>query len=245
MEEFSSKKKIMTAWPTQILPHGVLKQVSQSLWYVHGRLPHGSLARTMAIYRLNTGELLIHSAIAMHEEGMRALEALGQPHIMIVPNRFHRLDAAAYKARYPNIRVVCPQAALKHVARKVHVDATAEIALPQYGLICHQPPGIKPSELVYEVPLSSGGRALLITDLLMNLENQSGVGGWFLRAIGSTGFFGMTAIGRLLFLKDRHSFKAWLTQQSARDDLRAIVVAHGEPILENVADALRDAAARL
>jgi hypothetical protein len=56
--------------------------------------------------------------------------------------------------------------------------------------------------------------------------------------LGSTGFFGMTAIGRMLLLKNKKEFKTWLMAQSQRKDLAAVTVAHGEPVIGKVGEKL-------
>ena len=54
----------------------------------------------------------------------------------------------------------------------------------------------------------------------------------------------MTRIGRLLLLKDRAAFQAWLRRQASRK-LLAILPAHGQPIVKETDKALLAAAARL
>ena len=44
---------------------------------------------------------------------------------------------------------------------------------------------------------------------------------------------------------DRAALRAWLTGQAERDDLRLLLVAHGDPTLGNVSDALRRAATQI
>ena len=83
---------------------------------------------------------------------------------------------------------------------------------------------------------------ILSEDELVSLV--PGFEGWILRIIGSTGFFGMTRIGRFLMLKDRSAFKAWLLSLAEKKP-HAILVAHGNPVLENTSQALRASAARL
>ena len=56
------------------------------------------LHRNMVILRLATGELVLHSVVAMEEAGLRALEALGTPAYSIVPSLLHVMDAPFYKA---------------------------------------------------------------------------------------------------------------------------------------------------
>src|SRR5688500_14318601 len=95
-----------TTW--RVLPHGPLQQLAENLWCVLGSLPNMSLKRMMTIARRSDGGLLLHSAIALDEPTQRQLEALGPPTHLIVPNAVHRLDAPAYKARYPALRVFTP-----------------------------------------------------------------------------------------------------------------------------------------
>jgi hypothetical protein len=87
-----------------VLPHGPLERLAENLWWVQGSLRGMSLKRVMTVARRTDGELVIHSAIAMTEDAMRELEALGEPAFLVVPNRGHRLDAPAYKRRYPSLR---------------------------------------------------------------------------------------------------------------------------------------------
>src|SRR6185436_2856825 len=86
-------------------PHDDLEQLAANLWTVRGSLPF-PLKRQMIIYRLADGTLLLHSVIAMNDEGMAKLDALGRPSVMIVPHIGHRMDAPFYKARYPQVRVL-------------------------------------------------------------------------------------------------------------------------------------------
>ena len=196
----------------------------------------------MVVYQLaKSNGLLIHSGIALDDLRIKNLEALGQPEILIVPNRMHRLDAAVYKKRYPKIMVVCPAAAREHVAKKVAVENTCEEILPAYGIKIHTPNGIRPGELCYELPVRNG-RVLVVTDLLFNLAHRPGLEGFLFRAIGSSGFFGMTAIGRFLMLQNRKAFCEWLQSMSQLADVKAICVGHGAAITSDVSNALKMAA---
>jgi hypothetical protein len=65
------------------------------------QMPPGPLPRRMTPSWLADGGLVIFSAIALKETAMQQVEALGQPRYLIVPNAFHRQDAAVWKSRYP------------------------------------------------------------------------------------------------------------------------------------------------
>jgi hypothetical protein len=240
----SAERRYRRAWEEHVLPHGPLVELVPGLWQVTGSLPRGNMPRNMVLYRLPDGQLLVHGAIALDKPTITDVESLGAPSWLVVPNGWHRLDAAVYCRRYPAMRVVCPGAARKSVAARVPVDALAEDALPRLGILCHVPDGTRPGELVYELPVA-GGAALIFTDLLFNLGDLPGLDGWLFRRLGSTGFFGMTRIGRWLNLRDRPRFQAWLRQLARRTDLKAICVGHGTAITSGCAEHLEAAASRL
>src|SRR5690606_24485044 len=111
----------------KVRPHGGLNAVDDGLWVVDGvvQMPPGPLPRRMTVVRLGTGELVVFSAIALGESDMQALEALGRPAFLVVPNGYHRLDVAGWKARYPGMHVVAPAGALAKVEEVVAVDDTS------------------------------------------------------------------------------------------------------------------------
>ncbi|ACK72894.1 conserved hypothetical protein [Gloeothece citriformis PCC 7424] len=235
---------------SSILPHSPIESLAPDLWHVTGTMPNGLFPpREMIIFRLSDGSLLIHSAIALQEEAMITLESLGMPKLLIVPNRIHRLDAAVYKKRYPQILVVCPSVAKPFVEEVVKVDEVAEEILPNYGIICHVPAGIRPQELAYELPLSTG-KALLFTDILFNLTgaylNQYAPKSQpMINWIGTGGFFGITGLGKLFYMTDKKAYRQWLEELANIPNLQVISVAHGSPILTECNQKLREAASRL
>lgn len=224
-------------WNAHVLPHGPLEAHGGHVWSVAGVLPSGPVPRRMAVWRRDDGGLVVHSAIAMNDEGMAALAALGTPKVMIVPNALHRLDAAVWKARFPELKVYAPAASRAAVEKKVGVDGTVEEAGGAIGAGVVAPAGVKPSEYIYDAH-----GAWILADVMMNLPPLPGFGGWVFGVIGSTGFFGITGIGRMLLLKDRSAFKAWLASQPAP---AAIIPAHGDVIMTGTGAALQAAAGRL
>jgi len=232
------------SFEAHVHPHGDITEVIPAVFEVTGSLPHIPLPRNMAIVPIDGG-LLLHSVVALNPEGMAALEALGTPRIMIVPSGLHRADASVYKERYPDLQVVAPRACIPKVEQVLPVDAAAEDVLPELGIGVIAPPGCKPKELVYEVG-PPDQRALILCDLLFNIrEHLTGVQGLILRYLTrSTGFFGMTTAARWMMLQDRQALKRWLQSQAEREDLRAILVGHGDPVLDCSA-ALTAAAERL
>lgn len=237
-------------WESHLFPHSPIEELAPNLWHVTGTfLKESMVPREMILYRLPDSSLLIHSAIALDEPTMIQLESLGKPKIMIVPNPIHKLDARVYKQRYPDLIVVAPLVVKPYAEQVVAVDAIAEEILPQYGITCHQPAGINPQELVYELPLPTG-KALIFTDILFNLTDEYLTkyvpkNKYIIYWLGAAGFFGITFFGRRFFMNDRSAYRQWLENLSNDGQLQVISVAHGEPITTNCSQKLREAAARL
>jgi hypothetical protein len=234
-----------STWQEHVMPHGELVELAPRLWQVTGRMKSPPLPRNMVVHQLDDGGLVLHSVVALDEAGMTKLESLGRPRVMIVPSGYHRLDAAVYKERYPDIEVVAPASARAKVEQKVRVDATAEERLPAFGWHCHAPTGLRQTELIFEIA-AGATRALVVNDVLFNIPNHlPGFGGWLLKVLGSTGRFGVTPIGRVAVLKDKSAFKQWLLATAARGDVGLLTVSHGDPVTSDVCARLREAAERL
>jgi hypothetical protein len=225
------------------LPHRPIEKLDDNLWRVEGDLPRGPMPRAMTIVRLADGRLLIHSAIALSEPAMREMEAWGTPAIVIVPNDRHRLDAAAYKQRYSAAQIVCPAGARDAIEQKVHVDAT-EIELGEtarYRVV----DGTGGREGWLEV--RHGARATVVLgDLIMNLRPMGGFGGWIMNRMGFTGAAPkIVPATRKALVKDAAALHRQLDQIAAVPGLQRVVVAHGAPIVDAPADALRAIGAAL
>jgi hypothetical protein len=76
------------------------------IWFSGVRLR----SRTTVV-RLAGGALWVHSPGTPSDETCAALDALGEVRWVVVPNRFHHLQAPATAARYPNAIVVGPNSA--------------------------------------------------------------------------------------------------------------------------------------
>lgn len=222
-----------------IFPHGEPRRLSENLWQVAGslKLP---VPRNMTIVRSARGELVLYSVIAMHEEGMRALEALGRPALMVIPHRRHQLDAPFYKARYPSLRVLAPDA---REVRGVPVDGgLGELA--GLGLDAYVLPGNSYEDVVLEIPLADG-RALCVCESLGNVAPS----GWMkplFKLLGPPGdSFGVARAVRWREIDDRTALRTWLLNQAARGDVRLLLFGHGEALVSDVPAALRRAAAQV
>lgn len=228
------------AW--NVLPHGPLESLSENLWRVWGSLRGMSLKRNMIVAKRSDG-LVIHSAIAMKEEEQQKLEALGEPAYLIVPNRGHRLDAPAYKKRYPKLRVFAPRGGRDAIAEVVNVDGTYEDFPHDETVRLEMLHGVDDQEGVMLVK-SSDGTTVVLNDCVMNMDRKKDpLGFFFTTLLGSAPGPRVSRLVRLVYVKDERAFHDDLVRLSEIPDLVRVAVAH-EKIAHgaDAAAALRKAA---
>jgi hypothetical protein len=230
----------------KVLPHGKLSQLDDNILTVVGeiRMPLMNLPRRMTVVRLNDGRLVVFSAIALDEDEMAALEAWGSPAYLIVPSDKHRLDARIWKDHYPQMQVVAPQGAREKVAETVPVDTTA----PRFddpSVSFMTVPGTRDREAALVVRTSKG-TTLVLNDIVGNIRDASGVGGWLLRVVGFAGKEAQVPkVVKMAMIEDTNALRAQLLQWSGIESLRRILVSHGGPIEENPRETLRELASSL
>jgi hypothetical protein len=258
---FSTLRTQDDSWQAHVVtPLRPLTSIGDNLWQVTGPLKPGStMERNMVIYKLpnkitnnennnevnsTTGNeskengLLLHSVIAFDDATMKQIESLGKPSIIIVPSPYHRSDAAVYKQRYPEARILCPQEIAEQVATSVPVDGSARKVLKhEYGIQCLEPKGgLHLPELVYKLPYrnteGTDTNALVFCDLLVNLRT----GPWYMKLMqGITGGTDprMTFIWKRFVTKDRTKMKEFWHELATSKDVSALLMAHGDPVVSD------------
>ncbi len=229
-----------------VLPHGKLVQIDENILTVVGEIhmPLMDLPRRMTVVRLVDRGLVVFSAIALDEDEMSALEAYGRPAFLIVPSDHHRLDAKTWKGRYPEIQVVAPEGARTKVEEVVAVDTVAP-RLDDPGVQFVTVPGTRGREaaLVVRTPK---GTTLVLNDVVGNIRNAAGFGGWLLHLAGFAGHEAQVpAIVKMAVIEDTKALRTQLLQWAEIDTLIRILVSHGSPIEDNPRQVLRDLAASL
>ena len=225
-----------------VLPHGKLTRVNERIAEVVGELkmPLMILPRRMTVVRAATGDLVIFSAIALHEPAMAELEALGRPAFLVVPSVRHRLDAPAYVLRYPTLTVVAPQAGADKIADVVRVTTHA----PDFG-----DPTVRYVEIAGDSALevdSEDGLTVIVNDLIGDIHDEHGVGGWLLRLMGFAGDeANVPGPVKLLLGKHKSEVARQFRRWAEREDLRRIIVSHGDTIDSDPRGVLRALAASL
>jgi hypothetical protein len=230
----------------KVLPHGRLAQLNENIMTVVGkiRMPLMDLPRRMTVVRLQGSRLAVFSAIALDEDEMAGLEAFGRPAFLIVPSDKHRLDAKIWKNRYPGMQVVAPPGARSKVEEVVHVDTVApsfDDPNVQFMVV----PGTCGREAALVVH-SAGGTTLVLNDVVGNIRDESGVGGWLLRLVGFAGKAAqIPKVVKLAMIDDAKALRGQFLKWADIESLKNILVSHGAPIKENPRQTLRDLAGSL
>ena len=222
-----------------VLPHDRLTMVGDDIMTAVGYLPMPltRLPRRMTVVRLRDGGLVIFSAVALAEPDMSELERFGRPAFLVVPSDKHRIDARIWKDRYPQMQVVAPRGAGAKVADVVPVDSTA----PQFNdpdVHFVTVPGTADHEAALVVR-RSGRTTLVLNDVIGNIRDARGLGGWFL---GVMGFAGkeprIPGIVKRLLIKDRAALREQLLLWAKDQSVARILVSHGEIIDAHPRDTL-------
>lgn len=230
----------------KVLPHGKLSVIDDNLLTVVGELhmPLGDFPRRMTVARLRDGRLVIYSAIALDEREMDALERFGSPTFLVVPSDRHRLDARAWKQRYPQLLVLAPQGAREKVNEVVSVDAT-QFDFRDSTVSFVTVPGTEQHEAALLVS-SEGGTTLVLNELIWNVDSRPGFGGWLMKVAGMTGDEPrIPPITALLDIKDKPALRSQLEEWANIYSLRRIIVSHGAIIETEPAALLRELAHQL
>jgi hypothetical protein len=230
--------------PWKVLPHGPIEAVSERLRVVEGALPGMPLKRTMTAFKLDDGSLVVHSAIALDPSTQKELEAWGTPRILIVPNGWHRLDAAAYKTRYPAIRIYCPEGAERRVAKVVPVDGCYEALPATPPLTVRYLDGVAKREGYLELN-DDAGTTLVFNDAVFNQPHLPGSFGLVYKLIGSSGSPRVPRLLKLALVRDQRALRAHLESLAKTPRLRRVIMAHGARVESDPGGFLRQVAATL
>lgn len=87
---------------------------------------------------------------------------------------------------------------------------------------------------------------IVLNDVVGNIRNASGFGGWLLHLAGFAGDEAQVPkVVKMAMIEDTNALRTQLLQWAEIESLKRILVAHGSPIEENPRQRLRDLAASL
>jgi hypothetical protein len=210
----------------KVLNHGPLERLADNLWRVEGALPGMSLRRTMTVVRRADGSLLLHSPIALDDLRRRELEALGPLALIVVPNSGHRLDAPAYKARYPQLLTFCPRGGRSKIAEVVAVDGTYDDYADDGTVRFETLDGVADAEGAMLVR-SEDGITIVLNDVVMNMDKKKDVLGYlFTTVMGSAPGPRVSRLARLVYVKDQPALRKHLERLASLPDVQRLIVSH-------------------
>jgi len=235
---------ILEKW--EVMPHTPLVEIDDGILTVAGeiRMPLGNFPRRMTVVGLSRNRSVIFSAIAVDEAAMRKVEAVGKPAFLIVPNGHHRLDAAAWKKRYPKIKVLCPPGAKDKVGEAVPVDSTDDIlGEKDVDFVIVAGTGGAEAALVVR---RERGTTLVVNDVIANVRNPRGLGA---KAMARLFGFGVRhpqvpRVVKRAMVKDRNVLARQLRRWAKLPGLVRVMPSHGDiidapaPVLERLAEEL-------
>ncbi|MEQ8277987.1 MAG: hypothetical protein RMA76_28055 [Deltaproteobacteria bacterium] len=170
---------------------------------------------------------------------------MAEPAFLVVPNGYHRMDAAAFKARYPNIAMVCPRGAKKRVEKVVPVDLTYDAYDSDDVVRLAHLDGVAEGEGVMTV-VDEEGATVVLNDSVFNVPHGSGLTGFVFKYVTqSTGGPRVSRVFRWFMMKDRAALRGALEGLAATPRLRRVIVSHHRVIDEAPEQTLRSVAAAL
>jgi hypothetical protein len=226
-----------------LYPHGPISFVDDGLFVVEGRWKRSVFERKMTVFRLASGEVAVHSAIAMDEAGMAALEAIGQPSWILVPNSLHYSDASWYADRYPSARVLVPASSRAKLFEKVRrIDGSLDDDWPaaaQGELAVVPLQGTRIGEVAI-VHLPS--RTLVLTDTVFNYRERDlpWLSRLLMRANRAYGRFGPSRIFMSFVVDDRDAFLGSI-DALLEHEFDRVIMSHGRILAAGGHAAMRDA----
>jgi len=210
----------------KVLAHGPLLTLADNLLWAQGSLPGMSLKRSMVVVRLSDGRLVIHNGIALEPAQMAELERFGTPAFLIVPSGIHRLDAPAYKQRYPALRVFAPKGSRASVEQVMQVDGVYEDFPHSDVLRLETLHGVGESEGAL-IAQSSDGTSLVLNDCMFNMDRKRDpLGFLFTTIMGSAPGPRVSRLAKMMLVKDKKALRAEFERYAELPKLVRVIVAH-------------------
>lgn len=220
----------------------MLTPIADDLWAFEEdlRLPGIRLPSRTVVVRLSDGRVMIHSPLAIDDARARAIEAIGEPSLLVAPSCVHFLFLKKAMDRWPSARVLGAPGLEKKVR------GLAFEPLPQSGA-----PEVLAGDLAVRrvegfpyigehVFFHEKTRTLVCTDLVFNIHEARGLGlPIFLRLVGAWKKLAQSRFWRFL-ARDRAAAAASVADVLAWPFER-IVMAHGDVVEADGRDRLASA----
>jgi hypothetical protein len=209
--------------------HDPIAKLEDNLWAVEADIPGAiPIRRRASFVKLGDGRLVVHNAVPLEDAAQAEVERWGEPAFLVLPNRFHCIDAHAYKERYPRLRVVCPEAQRRYISERVAVDGTVGDLPRDPALDAEVLDGLTTGEAALAAH-TDGRTSLIFGDVYFNVPARLPGGlGLVIHLLGSTGGPRVTRIARWLMVGDRRKLRAHLERLAERPGLSRLIPSHGD-----------------
>lgn len=226
----------------------MLEIVAPDLYVAVGpfRMAGVALGGRMTVVRLPSGDLWMHSPIAVTDALADAVTALGPLRHIVAPNCFHHLYVQGWLERFPSATLHAPDGlAKKRRDLAIHRPLAAE-ADPAWGGVL-APFHIAGAPMADEwVFFHTPSRSLIVTDALFHFREKPDWSWWqrtYLRLTAASGGVRMSRVFRLT-VRDRAALRASFEAICATGFAR-LIPTHGEVLDGGAAMATRDGLAWL
>ena len=188
------------------------------------------IGRVVSVMRLESGRTVIHSTANFASEHLSEIRELGDPGWLVEATNFHDTCAKAGRSAFPEIPYLVPPG----FGGAFELDATPiseppsewgdELSVIEIGGM----PKIREHAFFHRP-----SKTLVLADLCFNLPPEAGrwTHGFLRVASGIRKYPGMSRLFRF-HIKDRAAFVESM-QKIASLDIERIVVAHGDPLVDN------------
>lgn len=225
--------------PWIVTPHDPFEKHDDHLWTVTGAIPGLTLKRRMTIARLAGGDLVFYNAVPLADAALAELRAWGRPAFVVIPNRYHKIDAHAFRERL-GVRLLCHASVARFVGEIVTVDGGLEL-LPADPHVRLAPiAGTKQGETALIVT-GARGTSVAFADAIMNVPRGSGL---FNALLGVSGGLKCPPTFRMIAVADKAAVARDLAALADLPGLARLIPSHGDILEHDPADALRRAIAR-
>ena len=226
--------------PWTVFHPGPLRERRPGVWTVDDQVPGlRGLDRRMTVVRRDDGSLVFFNAVPVPDETLAQLRALGSPRALVVPNRYHALDAASFAARL-GLETFAPRPAVEALADRMTCRPPAQFpAGDDVRLVTVD--GFRTEEVVLQAR-----DTLVVGDLFTNVPHAPGVRGWVFRLLGFSGpaprlpFPVRKRVGR-----DLKAVAALLERLADDPQLTRLIPSHGGVVEDGARAALRQVAQQL
>lgn len=205
-----------------------LNVVNDHIWEVNDPLKilGVEFGHRMTVVKLSSGDLWVHSPVALCEDIQQAIDALGSPRYFVAPSAFHDMYWSPYFDAFDDVEFH----GVPDMPSELHFTHTLSETIPSewaedFDMIAVE--GIP--TLNEHVFIHKKSKTLILADLVFNFETRQKL--WERMFLKMNGVHGQVGPSRLFCacIKDKKAFRGSLDRLLACDFDR-IIVGHGQNI---------------